>query len=185
MTNRAIDLLRFRWQSARRVTTWTAKVNPTTGRPQTPLNYSTDLSDSQSYYIEPSGKKNQETRTDSKDAIVGNLHFEQAANTLVQGRPDETRVVTRLGTEMAGCSGGGLIFRHLENNGGNDFVPRTVSYGEFEMRKNSDGSLIITERRRQRVISFSGGVLGDRKEYPVVTRIYRPAGSLPPRVPMR
>ncbi|MDM0059572.1 hypothetical protein QTH98_28150 [Variovorax sp. J22G47] len=151
----------------------TANNSPTTGRPQTPLNYSTDILDSQSYYIEPRVKKKETTNIDSKNITYGTLHLEQTATTLIQGRQDEARVVTKLGTEMSGCSGGALILRHLEYNGGNDFVPRTASYGEFELRKGSDASLIITERRRQRAISFSSGMLGEPNEYPAVTRFYQ------------
>ena len=149
----------------------TANNSPTTGRPQTPPKYSTDLLDSQSYYIEPRVKKKETTNLDSKNITYGTLHLEQTATTLTQGRQDETRVVTKLGTEMSGCSGGALILRHLEYNGGNDFVPRSVSYGEFELRKGLDASLIITERRRQRAIS--NGMLGEPSEYPAVTRSYQ------------
>ena len=65
--------------------------------------------------------------------------------------------------------------RNLEVNGGNDFTPRAVYYGEFEIRKDAGGALKVTERRRQRSISFSSGLLGDRKELPSVTRTYPPA----------
>lgn len=152
----------------------TSDINPATGAPQTPLNYIKDIPAFQSYYVNNDFLKRKEEKLEEKsnNSAHGILHLEQTTSALVRGRSDEDRIVTRLGTAMAGCSEGALILRHLENNGGNDFVPRSVSYGEFEMRKDANGSLVITHRRRERAVSFASGALGAQKEHPPLTRIY-------------
>ncbi|MDR6538034.1 hypothetical protein [Variovorax soli] len=146
----------------------TALVNPTTGRAQTPVSLKT-LPDFQSYYVGQSSASADLSNLNEEQRV---LHLELTSHTLIQGVINQTRVVTPLGTAMAGCSDGALILRHLENNGGNDFVPRTVSYGEFELRRNSDDALTISYRRRQRSISLSTGGLGEIKEFPSLTRVY-------------
>ncbi|MDQ0588270.1 hypothetical protein [Variovorax paradoxus] len=143
----------------------TGSINPTTGRPQQPLTID-GLPDYQSYYLEAPLKKEEGSR------INNILHIEQTKDKFIQGEITRTRTVTRLGTEMSGCFDGALILRNFEVNGGNDFTPRAVYYGEFEIRKDAGGALKVTERRRQRSISFSSGLLGDRKELSTVTRIY-------------
>jgi len=75
---------------------------------------------------------------------------------------------------MSGCFDGALILRTLEIKGGQEFTPRIVFYGEFEIRKDAGGALKVTQRKRQRPISSSTGLLGDRKELPSVTRTYPP-----------
>ncbi|QGW83921.1 hypothetical protein [Variovorax paradoxus] len=145
----------------------TAKIDPGTGRPRQPLTID-DLPDFQSYYLEVALKKEEENR------INNVLHIEQTKDKFIQGGITKTRTVTRLGTEMSGCFDGALILRTLEINGGQDFVPRTVSYGEFEIRKDAGGGLKVAQRKRHRSISSSTGLLGDRKELPSVIRIYPP-----------
>jgi hypothetical protein len=145
----------------------TAKIDPGTGRPQQPLTLD-DLPEFQSYYLEIALKNDEGGR------INNILHVEQTKDKFIQGEITKSRTVTRLGTEMSGCFEGALILRTLEINGGQEFVPRTVSYGEFEIRKNTGGALKITQRKRQRSISSSTGLLGDPKEFPSVTRTYPP-----------
>ena len=145
----------------------TARIDPATGRLQQQL-APDQVPDFQSYYLEAPRKSNEGSDNDI-------LHIEQTKDMLIQGDVDKTRTVTRLDTEMAGCANGALILRNLELNGGPDFTPRTVSYGELEIRKDVDGALKVTQRKRQKSISLSSGVLGDRKEMPSVTRIYPPA----------
>lgn len=143
----------------------TGSINPTTGRPQQPLTLG-DLPDFQSYYLEAGSEK------DERGRINNILHIEQTKDKFIRGEAAKSRVVTRLKTEMSGCFDGALILRTLEINGGKDFVPRTVSYGELEIRKDAGGALKVTQRKRQRPISSSTGLLGDRKELPSVIRTY-------------
>lgn len=142
----------------------TANISPTTGRKQQPLPVE-QIPVSQSYYLEPSQKQPKENASNI-------LHIQQTANKLIQGEKNGTRTVTRLGNEMAGCVDGALILRTLEINGGADIVPRSVVYGELEIRKDADGSLRVLQRKRQQSIQYSSGVLGDRKEFPPVLRSY-------------
>ena len=145
----------------------TAKIDPGTGQPQQPLTPG-DLPDFQSYYLEVASKKDDGSR------INNILHIEQTKDKFIQGEITKSRTVARLGTEMSGCFERALILRTLEINGGQEFVSRTVFYGEFEIRKNAGGALKVTQRKRQRSISSSTGLLGDPKELPSVTRTYPP-----------
>ena len=115
----------------------TAKIDPGTGRPQQPLTID-DLPDFQSYYLEVALKKDEGNR------INNILHIEQTKDKFIQGEITKSRTATRLGTEMSGCFERALILRTLEINGGREFVPRTVSYGEFEIRKDAGGALKVT-----------------------------------------
>lgn len=149
----------------------TAKINPTTGRAQTPL-LSNQISNFQSFYsYESSGASGSEKLPGQR----GVLKLKMTSHALIQGGANGAQVVTPLGTSMASCHGGALVLRHLEKNGGADFVPRTISYGEFVIKKNADRSLEISYSRRQRPVS-AAGALGKATEFPSITRTY-PAAS--------
>lgn len=103
------------------------------------------------------------------------FYLNQSADLLTQ-RIDNSRnlTVTKLGTKMAGCANGAVVFRYFSRWGGADFVSQGMSYGEFEMRKLPDGALEVTRRARARERSAGLGILGPVKMRPTVTRVYPP-----------
>jgi len=154
-----------------------SKVDPTTGLPRERRDFS-DFPDYQTkieYGPEPSTSS-----IPSKQVAPGKyyptFYLNQSSNLLTQkfdGGNDLT--VTKLGTKVAGCANGKVIFRYFDRWGGADFVSQGMSYGEFEMRKLSDGSLEVTRRARARERSAGLGILGPVKTRPTVTRVYPPA----------
>ena len=107
---------------------------------------------------------------------VEKFEISQTSNELIETNLfDRTRKITKLDTTMAGCADGAVVFRYFSRWGGADFVSQGMSYGEFEMRKLSDGSLEVTRRARARERSAGLGILGPVKMRPTVTRVYPPA----------
>ena len=82
------------------------------------------------------------------------------------------KYITPLNTAMAGCGQESLILRNLTRTTGGDFAPISVLYGELEMRKLPNGDLQVTQRRRQRTLSWGSRLLGPAKEDPAVVRVY-------------
>ncbi|WP_280815775.1 hypothetical protein [Variovorax sp. TBS-050B] len=154
----------------------TAAFSPTTGLSQPPN--AKDLPRYQSYYIDTKRNKFAEgsTRTQTQRKAHGVLHIEQTGSQLIQGKSGETQLITNLGTEMAGCHKGRLILRQAKVSGAGDFVPRTISYGELEIEKTSNGSLAITQRRREKNVSILNVVTPGHKEHLPSTRIYPALG---------
>jgi len=138
-------------------------------------NNSERLPDFQTYYYNSSEKSKKKYASGNPEEVTHEiLRLTQTSSLLVQENFDVASVqrITKLGTVAAGCNGGSLILRYVENYGGREFVPRSISYGEFELRKTPDGSLMVTRRERRAQISSATGMLIESKEFPSLTAIY-------------
>jgi len=150
------------------------KINPSTGLPKAGGNFP-DYQTRIEY-----GPKLDTSSILNEQAAPGKyysmFHLNQSSNLLTQKIEGGSNLtVTKLGTKMAGCANGAVIFRYFSRWGGADFVSQGMSYGEFEMRKLPDGSLEVTRRMRSRERSAGLGILGPVKMRPTVIRVYPPA----------
>jgi hypothetical protein len=83
------------------------------------------------------------------------------------------RIVVRLDTPLTGCHRGALILRWKSIGRRAEWGGGDVVWGEREIRKLEDGSLIVTSRRRQRSLSMvTGGPAGNIRIWPETTNQY-------------
>lgn len=85
------------------------------------------------------------------------------------------RITVRLDTPMTGCQQGALILRWKSVGRRAEWGGGDIVWGEREIRKLEDGSLLVTNRQRQRSLSIvTGGQSGDTKVWPETTNRYFP-----------
>lgn len=150
-----------------------SKTDPATGKERKKVDWQ-KIPDYQTIvaYDEQLGDLTNPSHRSYSDIFPLTFRIQQTPDFITQQVSDQRGIiVTNLGTKMAGCANGAVVFRYLNRFGGVDFVSQGVQYGEFKLRKLANGDLRVAKSVRLRERSPQG-VLGPVISKPGLIKIY-------------